>query len=81
MYDFDTHQFYDSFDSKFCLFASIPRIKPIRNDEDIDFLNTMLFANPFKDPNMGQRLKEELSLALHGGYYQRRQFIFFFFNL
>lgn len=75
MWDFDNNCFIEGFDSKYIFFDKISRTRPIRDQTMIDKLNKQLFLDPFVDLDHGLRLKQEISLAAHGGHIRRKKMI------
>jgi hypothetical protein len=75
MWDFDNNCFIEGFDPKYTFFDKISRTRPIRDQKMIDKLNKQLFMDPFVDLDHGIRLKQEISLAAHGGHIRRKKLI------
>lgn len=74
MYDMDKRVFRD-FDQNITLFARINRCRPIRDKKMIDKVHKIIFEDPYIDLDVGLRLKQEIALGIHGGYYTQKKFV------
>lgn len=73
-YDMDTRE-SGTADNTIMFFDKIDRDYPIKNEDDIIYVNQKLFIDPYSRPDHGLRLKQEIALAIHGGYYNREQIV------
>lgn len=74
MYDMDNDEIKD-FTSDIILFSKIDRKFPERDEEKIAMVHKIIFEDPYVDPNVALRLKQEIALAIHGKYYKRKKLI------
>lgn len=63
------------FDSNITLFAKIHRNFPARNQDKINEVHKIIFEDPYVDFDVAKRLKQEIALAIHGKYYEKKTFI------
>lgn len=76
IYDFLTTTFTPGFDPAVVFFGAVPRPFPKgRNQEDIEFVRTKFFRDPFKNPAVGDALLHFLARGVAGHYEAKKAVI------
>jgi hypothetical protein len=75
IYDFDTGKFTEGFNPDIIFFHKMERNFPERKEDDIKYLEEILFTNLFENTNVSGYLKKAITLAIYGNYKIRKAII------